>query len=106
MEIMTFSNGMVYLNEGICKQITEFEKSIKEMEKKRDQLKKAILEGMEQNNVKSISDETTGLKITYVASTDAETFDKKKFKADYPDLYDEYISMKPKAAYITVKVTE
>lgn len=106
MEIMTIRDGAVLLNEDICSQIAEFERQITAMEEKRAELKKAILEAMEKNNVRSISDERTGIKITYVAATDSETFDKKKFKSDHPDMYDEYVSMKPRASYITVKVKD
>ena len=46
------------------------------------------------------------LSIRYVAECDVESFDKAAFKKDNPDLYDNYISMKPRSAYITIKIKE
>ena len=57
---------------------------------------------MEENQV--IKLETPDLLISYVASTDRETFDSKTFKADQQDLYDEYVKMSPVKASIRIKL--
>ena len=63
-----------------------------------DQIKLA----MEQYGLVKI--ETPSFLINYIAQTDRETFDSKKFKADNPDLYDEYIRITPVKASVRIKL--
>lgn len=103
-ELITMNNGVPCLAEGISKQIAEFESSIKAMEKQRDDLKKSILEAMENAGVLKIdNDDVT---INYIAPCDSESFDKKAFKKDHPDIHDQYVTMKPRSAYIKITVKE
>ena len=74
----------------------------KEIKAKEDELKKAILTEMESKGI--IKLETDELTISYVASTDRETFDSKKLRADNPDLYDEYIRMSTVKPSIRIKL--
>ena len=76
-------------------------KSIKEKE---ETLRAAILAAMEANNIKSIK--TDNYSITYVPESDRETFDKKAFKKDHADLYDEYVKISTVKASIRVEVSK
>jgi hypothetical protein len=57
-----------------------------------------FLQQMESNNIKSF--DCWGFKSTYTPSTESETFDSKKFKQDYPDLYAQYVKKTKRKASI------
>jgi hypothetical protein len=59
---------------------------------------------MEKQGIIKLEDETNGLSINYIAKGYKENFDKKKFREDHPDKYDDYIKMSPVKAYIKIKV--
>jgi len=61
---------------------------------------------MEEKNILKISDDITGLTISYIeAKENLEKFNQSKFKEDYPDLYDQYVTLDgKKSAYITIKL--
>lgn len=102
MELIKFENNAVVLDEEISKEIANFEKSIKELKAKEDELKKALLNEMEERNILKV--ENDDITITYVAPTDRESFNSKKFREDYSDLYDEYVEIKPVSSSIRIKV--
>lgn len=102
MELIKIENDLVVLDESVSKQIAEFEKQIKELKEQEEEIKQAILEQMELNDV--IKLETDELAITYVASTERETFDSKSLRQDHPQLYDAYIKMTPVKSSIRIKV--
>ena len=99
-EIMIQDNNT--LSESIEKQIVSIEKRIKKLKEQQDAMKAALLEAMETKNL--IKLETDKLVISYVAPTDRESFDSKKFKEDNPDLYDEYVKISPVKSSIRIKV--
>lgn len=90
------------LSEDIEKQIVSIEKKIKKLKEQQDSMKAALLSTMEAKNL--IKLETDKLVISYVAPTDRESFDSKKFKEDNPDLYDEYVKISPVKSSIRIKV--
>lgn len=90
-QLVSIKDGHAVLDKTTADLIAQFEITIKDFKRREDELKAAILAEMEHNNIICI--DTPELRITYVASTDRETFDQKGFKADFPDLYDEYIKI-------------
>ena len=102
MEYLSLTNGELILSEDASNKIAELEGMALEIKKRQDEMKKAILEEMEAKNVVKLDNDIVS--ITYIASTDRETFDSKKFKADNPDLYDEYIKISPVKASVRIKV--
>lgn len=86
--------------------IAEYTVAIKTVEKQLDELKARLAEEMKEKNIIDLEadDGEVAVSVKYILPTDVETFDKKQFRKDHPDLYDRYISMKKKAGYITVKV--
>lgn len=102
MELIKIENEKAILNLETSKQIAKFEKSIKEIKEKEDELKQLILEEMESKELLGI--ETDDLKISYVAPTDRETFDSKRFREDYSALYDDYVKLTPVKSSIRIKV--
>ena len=102
MALIKVENNLPVLDSDIAYQIAEFERQIKLIEDQEKRLKQAILEEMEAKNVIKI--DTDVMTITYVAPTDREKFDSKKFREDHADLYDEYVSMIPVKSSIRIKV--
>lgn len=90
------------LSEEIEKQIVSIEKRIKKLKEQEEAMKAALLSAMEAKNL--IKLETDKMVISYVAPTDRESFDSKKFRSDNPDLYDEYVKISPVKSSIRIKV--
>ena len=90
------------LNPVIAKQISDYESAMKQMKQKEDELKKQILSAMEDAGIVKL--ETDDVTISYIAATDRETFDSKRFKKDNPDIYDDYVKFSHVKPSIRVKV--
>ena len=105
-EIIKIENGITVLDAETSGKIAEFERQLKAIKEQEEQLKQAILEEMESKGIIKVVDEINGLSITYIAKSYRENFNKKKFKADKPDMYDEYVSMSSVKSYIKVEVKE
>ena len=102
MELIRIENGLNILEEETSKKIAEFERQLKDIKAKEDELKQAILEEMEAKNIIKI--DTEDITISYVAPSDRETFDSKAFKENHQELYDEYVKMSPVKSSIRIKV--
>lgn len=101
-DLIKMENGTALLNPEIASNIAEIEKKMKALKEVEDELKKSILAEMESKNI--IKLETDEITISYIASTDRETFDSKAFKADHADLFDEYVKISPVKASVRIKV--
>lgn len=102
MELIKIENGEYGLVKDAVNTIVTIENEMKRLKELQDNYKEELLNAMEQNNI--IKLETDELTITYVASTDRETFDSKAFKADHQDLYDEYVKMSSVKSSVRLKV--
>lgn len=102
MELIKVENEIGILDTEVSKKVAEFEKAIKEIKEKEEELKQNILTEMENKNILKL--ETDDLMITYIAPAERETFDSKRFREDNPDLYDEYVKFSPVKSSIRVKV--
>ena len=83
-------------------QIAELETQLKYLKEQEDILKAKILEKMEKHGILKM--ETENIRINYIVSSDTEYFDKTTFKKENPDLYDSYVSMRQKKAFIKITV--
>lgn len=100
--MLQITNGTAVLSEEAALQIVEFERMAKEIKQKEDSLKAMILQEMEANGVLSIK--TPELTISYIAPTQREVFDTKTFRADFEELYDQYVTITPVKSSIRIKV--
>lgn len=75
------------------------EKKLKEAKKN---IRARIKEEMETKSIKKI--DMPELSITYKEPSDKESFNEDKFQEEYPELYDDYIEMKPTSSSILVKI--
>lgn len=102
MELIKVENEIGILDTEVSKKVAEFEKTLKEIKEKEEELKQNILIEMENKNILKL--ETDDLTITYIAPAERETFDSKKFREENSDLYDEYVKFSPVKSSIRVKV--
>lgn len=86
--------------------IAEYSTAIKAMEAKLEELKAQLQDEMKDKNIIDLEadDGEVAVSLKYILPADTESFDKKQFRKDHPDLYDKYISMKKKAGYLRITV--
>ena len=101
-QLIKIENGTSLLDIEVSNKIAEFERQMKHIKEQEDALKEAIKAEMEAKGILKV--EADGIAISYVAPTERETFDSKKFKADNPDLYDEYVKFTPVKSSIRIKI--
>lgn len=103
-DLIKIENGISLLNADVSNKIAEFERQIKLIEEAEKTLKEAIKAEMEAKGILKVEDETNGMIISYIAPSHREQFDSKKFKAEKPDLYDEYVKLTPVKSSIRIKL--
>ena len=103
-ELIKIENGISLLDADVSNKIAEFERQIKLIKEAQEALKEAIKAEMEDKCILKVEDETNGMTITYITPTYRETFDSKRFKADKPDMYDEYVKLTPVKASVRIKL--
>lgn len=101
-DLITIKDGNALLDVETSAKIAEFERKMKEIKEAEDALKQGILKEMEQKGILKV--ETGEMTISYVAPTDRETFDSKRFKFDHPDMFDEYVKLTPVKSSVRIKV--
>ena len=102
MELIRINGDNALLPNDIEVQIVEYEKALKVIRDREEELKARLLAEMERLGIMKI--ETDDLTVTYIAPTDRETFDSKAFRKDQPDTYDQYVRMTPVKASIRIKI--
>ena len=99
-ELVKIENGQ--LAQQTIDYIVEVEQKMKALKEQYDAFKVDLLNAMEQNGVLKFEGDT--LRINYVAETTRETFDSTQFKADMPDLYNEYCKISKVKPSVRIKV--
>lgn len=102
MELIKVNGDTAILDGETASKIAEFERMTKEIKAKEDELKKAILEEMQ--DIGLIKLETDELTISFVAGTERETLNTKALREELPDIYDTYIEIKPVKPSIRIKL--
>ncbi len=103
--LISIKNDKAILKDEMVAKVIDIEDKIKELKKIQDEYKKTILQAMEESGVIKITDDITGLSITYMKAQDhLEKFNSERFREEHPELYDEYVTMDgKKSAYITIR---
>ena len=86
------------------KVIAYFENEKKLAEENRNKVRDKIIEIMKEQGITKF--ENDNIAITYIAPTDAETFDSKKFKEEHPDTYQEYVKITHKKESVRITLKE
>lgn len=98
--LIKIENGQ--LDQTTIQTLVEFERMAKQIKEQEDELKRQILEAMERNGIIKI--DSPDLLINYISETDRETFDSKRFRAEYPELYDDFVKLSTVKPSIRIKV--
>ena len=101
-ELIKIENGVALLNADTSKKLAEFERAVQEIKAKQDELKQSILAEMDKHGILKI--DTDDLVISYIAPSTRETFDSKTFRANNPDLYDEYVKISTVSPSVRIKL--
>jgi regulator of replication initiation timing len=101
-DLIKFENGK--LGQQAVEYITAIETQMKALKEQYDAFKDELLNAMEQNGIVKFESET--VRVNYIAETTRETFDSKQFKADMPDLYNEYVKFSKVKPSIRIKVEQ
>lgn len=104
MNILALKENEVMINPDTVAAIIRLENQAKRLADEQKAFRQAILEEMEEKGIRKV--EAPGLTITYIDATDREQFDKKAFRSEHPDMYDNYITMTPVKSSVRVKVGE
>lgn len=101
-DLIVMDGREAILDPKVADAIAEYESVMKEMKRQEDLLKERILAEMESKGILKV--DTPRLTLNYIGATERETFDSKKFRADNPDLYDDYIRLSPVKAQVRIKI--
>ena len=91
-----------FLEPETSSKIAEFERQIKELKEKEEELKQAILSEMESKDI--IKLEAPELTITRVLPTTREALDTKALKEELPEVYDAYVKISEVKSSLRIKV--
>ena len=86
----------------ITSELKMIDEEKRELKRKEDAIREALIKEMEDKGIIKISDEN--ISITYKAPTERETFRTKDFKKDLPDLYDTYVEFTPVKSSLLIKI--
>ena len=103
-KLIRIEQDTALLNPEVAIKLAEFERMLKEINAKQDELKRKLLMEMETNGIVKI--ETDELVINYIAPCSRETFDRKTFRKENPDLYDKYIKIGTVSASVRIRATD
>lgn len=99
-EIIRIENGQLVAD--AIKYIEKTEKALKKAKEKSEQVKQALIEAMEQNNIMKI--DNGNIIISYVAPTESERLDTKALKEACPNIYDDFVKFAPVKASVRIKL--
>lgn len=86
------------------KVIAYYENERKLAEENRNKVRDKIIEVMKAQGITKFENEN--ISITYIAPTDAETFDSKRFKEENPNTYQEYVKITHKKESVRITLKE
>lgn len=101
-ELIIQDNNNYILSSEALVEVVNIDLAEKKLKEKKEDIRARIKEEMETKGIKKI--DMPELSITYKESSDKETFNKDKFQAEYPELYDDYIEMKSTSSSILIKI--
>lgn len=101
-DMIATRDGILILAKEFADKLVEFERQAATLKKQEDELKQALLEEMERRQILKI--ENDNLAITYVAASNRESFDSKRFRADFPTVYDDYVRISKVSPSVRIKL--
>lgn len=101
-------NGEYVLKKEIEGKIIQLQDSINILSEELNGIKAELLQEIEEHikQEHEINYKKSNVKITYTIPTTKETFDSKKFKSDYPELYNKYIKISDIKSSLRLKIDD
>ena len=105
-ELVANNQDLLLVERKISEQISTFENEVKQLREKEVQLKSAIKQAMEKNNIKKFENDLVS--IIYIAETQRRSLDTAKLKENEPETYEKYskISKVSSSVRLTIKKTK
>ena len=100
-DIIKVEDGNAVMGMEFMTHMLSVKNQLKKLKEVDDANNEMLLEAMEKHHL--IKFENDAIVVNYIAPTDRETFNAKKFKEQCPDVYDAYCTMKPVKASVRVK---
>ena len=100
-DIIKVEDGNAVMSMEFMTHMLDVKDQLKKLKEIDDANNEMLLEAMEKHHL--IKFENDAIVVNYIAPTDRETFNTKKFKEQCPDVYDAYCTMKPVKASVRVK---
>ena len=100
-DIIKVEDGNAVMSMEFMTHMLDVKDQLKKLKEIDDANNEMLLEAMEKHHL--IKFENDAILVNYIAPTDRETFNTKKFKEQCPDVYDAYCTMKPVKASVRVK---
>lgn len=100
-EIIKMEDGNAVMSLEFMAHMLDVKDQLKKLKEIDDANNEMLLEAMEKHHL--IKFENDAIVVNYIAPTDRETFNTKKFKEEFPAVYDAYCTMKPVKASVRVK---
>lgn len=100
-DIIKVEDGNAVMSMEFMAHMLDVKDQLKKLKEIDDANNEMLLEAMEKHHL--IKFENDAIVVNYIAPTDRETFNAKKFKEQCPDVYDAYCTMKPVKASVRVK---
>ena len=101
-EIVVIENGVISLTPATDEKLVELDTLKKSIDEQYKELKYAILEAMTKSGVYKI--ENDSISITAISETTRESFDSKRFRKEYPMMYDEFVNISLVAPSLRVRI--
>lgn len=99
---LTVIDGTMVLGDEAKCAIATVELKAKVLADQKERIREALLQAMTDAGVKKIDNDA--FTVTRKEDTQSESFDKKQFRTDNPDLYDKYVSFKPLKGSLLIKL--
>lgn len=103
-ELQTTEQQIAKVQAEISERVATFQTELEVLRQKDSDLRKAIKEAMEANNIKKF--ENDYIAVTYIAPTTRTTFDSIKFKEEQPEVYEQYTKTSNISDSVRIKVKE
>lgn len=101
-ELLIVENENVTLKSEFVNYIADLKNKEAKIKEEISNITEKLLSEMEEQNIIKI--DIPELLVSYIAPSERETFDSKKFREEHEDLYDEYVKFSPVKSSLRIKV--
>ena len=101
-DLVANNQELLLIERKISEQISTFDGEVKQLRAKEVELKGAIKQAMEKNNIKKFENDLVS--IVYIAETQRKSLDTTKLKENEPEMYEKYSRVSKVSSSVRVSV--